>query len=353
MSVPPLGISNVQTGGDGPAPRREGDRDRLRVLAHRALEGRDAFIDDGIFHGIRVRFFTTSHHLADFWGDYAWTPGDWLELTGRRAEGPPAVSIYAVSAEVEDGLYDFGDEIFLFNRTWFGDLRDAVRSGARKAGVPVESGSAVEMNGRGLVCLGPSGSGRTSALFALAARGARWISDDSVVIRDGQAYPFEKGLYLRTSMLAHFPKLAPALIGGKFENVGDAPEVAWIPMLEAEVGDLGLPKGDVRRILSRMIASETGRTMKTGLLRRVRGPLEPVPVRAAAVLRRNPNDPTVIASAPERHKAPAYDVNMVLAQPERRGGMDATARILERVLADTPRDARYTTSDYERLAGGS
>lgn len=351
-------LSHVVTAGTGPAPRRSGDREALRILAHRALEGKDAFIDDGMFHGVLVRLFTTSHHLADFWSDYAWTPGEWLEWTGERPPAAPAISMYAVSAAAEDGLYEFDDEIFLFNRTWFGDLRDAVRAAVQRKleprGIRIESGSAAELNGRGIICLGPPGSGRTSALFALGGRGARWIADDAVVIRNKHAYPFEKGLYLRTSMIAHFPEHAAALLPGKFENAPEAPEVSWIPSLEADLRDLGLPKPELRRVLSRMVASETGRTMSlpSKFFRRARGPLDGVPIRAAVALRRDPNDPTVLVSASERHHAPSYDVNMVLARPERRGGMAAMGRLLERLLAETPREARYTTSDYERFAGG-
>ena len=42
-------------------------RERLRAHASRAIEGRESFIHDAVVLGRRIRLFSNSHHLADFW----------------------------------------------------------------------------------------------------------------------------------------------------------------------------------------------------------------------------------------------------------------------------------------------
>ena len=70
-----LGLSNVLTKARVRVPAgpdldaQPALRERLHTLARRALEGRESFIEDAVLHGRRVRLFTNSHHLADFWRD--------------------------------------------------------------------------------------------------------------------------------------------------------------------------------------------------------------------------------------------------------------------------------------------
>lgn len=46
-------------------------------------------------------------------------------------------------------------------------------------------GTAVSMNGQGVLFLGPSGSGKSSCALALMAHGAQLIADDGVFLEDG------------------------------------------------------------------------------------------------------------------------------------------------------------------------
>lgn len=70
-------------------------------------------------------------------------------------------------------------------------------------------GTAVEIDGQGVLFIGPSGSGKSDLAIRLIERGARLISDDLVELRqDGQ------------SVAADFPVAAPAHLRGKIELRG-------------------------------------------------------------------------------------------------------------------------------------
>src|SRR5437667_7385837 len=97
-----IGLSNVMTGSAvrvaaGPdLDATPGLRDRLRTHAMRALEGRDSFIQDAVIMGRRVRLFSNSHHLADFWKENWLGEGEWRAMIGRPPEHDPALTIHAI-----------------------------------------------------------------------------------------------------------------------------------------------------------------------------------------------------------------------------------------------------------------
>jgi len=101
--------------------------ERLRTHAARAIEGRESFIHDAVVLGKRIRLFSNSHHLADFWRDNFPTEGEWKEATGQSVPREPALVVHAminVAAEPEASYVSLArQEVFLFNTSYYGDLR--------------------------------------------------------------------------------------------------------------------------------------------------------------------------------------------------------------------------------------
>jgi len=69
--------------------------ERLRTHAARAIEGRESFIHDAVVLGKRIRLFSNSHHLADFWRDNFPTEAEWKEVTGQTVSRAPALVVHA------------------------------------------------------------------------------------------------------------------------------------------------------------------------------------------------------------------------------------------------------------------
>ena len=161
-----IGLSNVLTGTvarvrPGPDPDdTPGLRDHLRTDAMRAIEGRDSFIHDAIILGRRVRLFTNSHHLADFWADNWLSEGEWKALSAVPASRNPVLTLYAmvrVEPQPEASYYSADHhEVYLFNSSYYGDLRACAMEALGRV-LAAEGralhGGAVEVGGRMLLQL--------------------------------------------------------------------------------------------------------------------------------------------------------------------------------------------------------
>ncbi|MBB1496685.1 HPr kinase/phosphorylase [Paracoccus sp. MC1862] len=104
---------------------------------------------------------------------------------------------------------------------------------AKKGNDPTIHASAVEIAGRGLLILGPSGSGKSSLALALMGMGARLVADDRVILR------------VRDSSLV---AECPAPIRGRIEarGIGLLQAEAAGPVAIAQVVDLG--QAETRRL---------------------------------------------------------------------------------------------------------
>jgi hypothetical protein len=236
----PIGRSNVLTRDRarvpaGPDPDASpGLRDRLRALATRALEGRDAFIHDAAIAGRRVRLFTNSHHLADFWRD-AWP----AEADHRRHGGKPlppgaALTVFAaIDVPGEPGASCFSAahrEAFLFNTSYYADLRTVTMTALDRLLAPEGSrllhGAAIEFDGKGAVLLYPKEVIHPTPTWGLMELpGARFLADGWLLLDpEGRVSAVEKAVYLRASTAASYPDLAAGMLAGKLENVPEARE---------------------------------------------------------------------------------------------------------------------------------
>ncbi len=232
-----IGLSNVLTRSRSRSPAGPdldadpGLRERLHAEATRALEGSEAFIHDAVVHGRRVRLFTNSHHLADFWRDNWPTEAEWLGTTGLGVPRPPALTVYAmirVPAQPEASYAsERRGEVFLFNTSWYGDLRacalEALDRRLAAEGEGLLHGSAVELEGRGLVLLYPKEVIHPTPVWGLMELPSSRFVAEGWLLRDatGRVRAVEKGIYVRASVAAAYPERAAALLRGKFENVPD------------------------------------------------------------------------------------------------------------------------------------
>jgi hypothetical protein len=232
-----IGLSNVMTarrdrvprGGAPDAARLE----RLRTRARRALEGREAYVHDAVLLGRRVRLFSNSHHLADFWRDLFPIETEWRAATGRDVDREPAFTAHAVVG-VEDepqASHVAGNELFLFNTSYFQDLRASLFEALAAPGLV--HGGAVEIGGRGLAWTYPKEVVHPTPTWGLMELpGSRLVTDGWLLHEGGRTGAVERRLYLRPSLVEAYPALANRLVRAKFENV-PSPNAAQADALAA------------------------------------------------------------------------------------------------------------------------
>jgi len=165
-------------------------------------------IRDAIIHGVRVRMFTNSEHHCDFWVHNWFSPEEWKQATGKETEERPVVIVYAltgVEGEQPAAYYNRdASEIIFFNTSYYGQLKSwtlgAVgRVLAEEYGIHSIHGACVAFNGRAILYIAPTGTGKSTSSYGLTSYpGARFHSDDWVYVRhayknkkDGKFYvPF-------------------------------------------------------------------------------------------------------------------------------------------------------------------
>ena len=284
-----IGLSNVMTRmrtrvAPGPDPDADSDlRERLRTHAVRAIEGHESFIHDAVVLGKRVRLFSNSHHLADFWRENWPTEGEWKASTGQIVPHDPALVVHAminVEAEPAASYVSLArQEVYLFNTSWYGDLRactmEALGRLIGKAGFVLHA-AAVEINARGLALLYPKDIIHPTPTWGLMELpGAKFLADGWIALEpSGRIHALEKGVYFRTSVIETYPELASRILFSKFENVPDASpalRVQKAPLAEgldsaARRHDPhhslhGLPPERTRELLLRLVASTDSRAI--------------------------------------------------------------------------------------------
>ena len=400
----PLGVSNTITRTKGRTVVHNKTVDATPGLLDRLLQSAHGHLDtidgrhpihqhDVMIHGIRVRATTNSRHLYDFWADNWYSLGEWQKATGQTPPAEPRVNVYAlhgVKTEQEAAYYSHdASTIAFFNTSYYGQLKSWVlgavgRILAAEYGIHSIHGACVEKNGKGVLYIAPTGTGKSTSsyglmdypktrfhsddwvyvrytytthdgrrVFVLRAEGSdgsrargyqvyRWIEGHrldakahlAAMTLDNQpvslqlgdldpahpleayAYTSEKVFYLRTNLAENFPLSACEILASKEENVPDV-SGAFLEhhrtTLSGVLRDLrAVRDGDRHRLFSRksdselaeicgrLIAFDNARSMLdiTRVLppeRVYANPLEPVRLVAVILLKRNADDPTVLA----------------------------------------------------------
>jgi hypothetical protein len=172
-----------------------------------------------------VQLRTNSPHLYRFFQEN-WYPAQ------LETELEPHAIVYGIKGlpgRQPSGIYHPESRTgFVINTAFYGQLRamalalvtDTVE---RMSGVHVVRAAAVDLGGRGLLLMGPPGSGMSGQLFRLLRRdGARLVSTDAVFVRysGGEALAdlVERKLYLKTKWVGKESALAPLFDRSPLEN---------------------------------------------------------------------------------------------------------------------------------------
>jgi len=171
-------------------------------------------------------------------------------------------------------------------------------------------GSCVEIDGKGVVLIAPTGTGKSTHSYALlGVKGARIHSDDWLYIRfigRASAEISERMFYLRTNIVRVFPEVKPLLDQCKLENVE--------PLNQREIERLkGIYEAEIEEMKKDpYIAHEYSRAMlDPRWIAGVEKFVDTTRARAVLLLKRDKNDPE-IARKMEAEEAIEYLVN----QPE-------------------------------------
>lgn len=176
--------------------------------------------------GVIVQLRTNVPHLYDFWVEN-WSPAQ------LEADLEPHGIIFAV-----DGIPGREPRAFfnsetktgvIVNADHYGPLRSlalglVMDAGERLFGVHGIRGMSADVDGKGLILVGPPGTKKTELFFELLGdRRFRLQSNDIVLVRFGGGRALadcvERKLYMPTSTVESFPQLAPLFDSSKCENV--------------------------------------------------------------------------------------------------------------------------------------
>ena len=206
----PIGAKNTITRQKGRTPVANKIVDNTPGLFRRLLANSFEFIaaskqpvhtHDVIIHGLRVRAITNSEHLIGYWRDNWYSPEEWNRATGRMPADVPDVLVVAlgrVPTEQEAAYYSRqNDTVVFFNTSYYGQLKSWVlgavgRKLAVEYGIHSIHGAVVTKDGRGLLYIAPTGTGKSTSTYGVMEfPNTRFHSDDWVYVR--YAYPLKDG----------------------------------------------------------------------------------------------------------------------------------------------------------------
>ncbi|MGD0549840.1 MAG: hypothetical protein ABSA81_04760 [Candidatus Bathyarchaeia archaeon] len=293
------------------------ERDKLVARAERVL-GNEGLGWKASIDGFCMQLFTNSNHLDEFWRENWFSMPREVKSHGR---------LYAVlDPTFEEGkpqaFYNPDTKTaVIFNTEYYGQVKSwalgvACDIAEDQHDIHSIHGSCVEVDGKGVVLIAPTGTGKSTHSYALLnMEGARLHSDDWVYVRfiggeKGRASAdiSERKFYIRTNIARVFPEIRPLLDRCKLENV--------IPLSSEEAEKLrsqGMSGDEIRILASdHYIAHEYSRAMLDPLW--IAGPEKFVDTTRAMkviLLKRDKNDPE-IARRLEIEEAVQY----LVAQPE-------------------------------------
>ncbi|HZU04943.1 MAG TPA: hypothetical protein VFB73_03140 [Chloroflexota bacterium] len=148
---------------------------------------------DVVIHGVRVRAVTNSDHLIDFWRDNWYSVDEWQAVTGRTAPEKPQIRVYAfggVEDQAEGAYYSrSANTVIFFNTSYYGQLKSWVLGAVGRVladdyGIHSIHGAAVEKDGKGVLYIAPTGTGKSTSSYGLMHfPNTRFHSDDWVYVR--------------------------------------------------------------------------------------------------------------------------------------------------------------------------
>jgi hypothetical protein len=248
--------------------------------------------------GFCMQLETNSEHLYEFWIE------NWF---GERREARSHGRIYAV---LDKGFEEGRPHAFynpetktavIFNTEYYGQCKSwalGIVCDIAEDQHDIHSihGSCVEIDGKGIVLIAPTGTGKSTHSYALLKmKGARIHSDDWLYVRfigRASAEISERKFYLRTNIVRVFPEVRPLLERCKLENVKQ------LSREETERLKETTPKGELERMVADpYVAHKYSRAMLDP--RWIAGPhkfVDTTRVKKVLLLERQPNEPQIVRS---------------------------------------------------------
>jgi hypothetical protein len=293
------------------------ERDELVARAERVL-GNEGLGWKASIDGFCMQLFTNSNHLDEFWRE------NWFSMPREvKSHGRLYAVLDPTFGEGKPRAFYNPDTktAVIFNTEYYGQVKSwalgvACDIAEDQHDIHSIHGSCVEVDGKGVVLIAPTGTGKSTHSYALLnMEGARLHSDDWVYVRfiggeKGRASAdiSERKFYIRTNIARVFPEISPLLDRCKLENV--------IPLSSEEAEKLrsqGMSEDEIRVLASdHYVAHEYSRAMLDPLW--ISGPEKFVDTTRAMkviLLKRDKNDPE-IARRLEIEEAVQY----LVAQPE-------------------------------------
>ncbi|TAK32724.1 MAG: hypothetical protein EPO21_14640 [Chloroflexota bacterium] len=148
---------------------------------------------DVVIHGVRVRAYTNSAHLIDFWRDNWYSIEEWERITGLSAPPRHRVTVFAltgVERQQEAAYYSRStNTIVFFNTAYYGQLKSWVlgavgRVLAEEFGIHSVHGASLQKGKHGILYIAPTGTGKSTSSYGLMSYpDTRFHSDDWVYLR--------------------------------------------------------------------------------------------------------------------------------------------------------------------------
>lgn len=196
----PIGESNALTKTKSRTEKHNKTTDNDPVLRQELKDAAETFLRNGssgvrehevIIHGVRVSAITNSEHLGEFWPKNWYSIPEWREFSSRIPQ-KPQVQVYAlggVEGQPEAAYYsrEF-NRVTFFNTSYYGQLKSWVlgavgRVLADEYGIHSIHGACVEKEGKGVLYIAPTGTGKSTSSYGLMDySNTRFHSDDWVYV---------------------------------------------------------------------------------------------------------------------------------------------------------------------------
>jgi len=242
------------------------ERDELVARAESIL-GNESLGWKASIDGFCMQLFTNSNHLDEFWRE------NWFSMPREvKSHGRLYAVLDPTFKEGKPHAFYNPDTktAVVFNTEYYGQVKSwalgvACDIAEDQHDIHSIHGSCVEVNGKGIILIAPTGTGKSTHSYALLnMEGARLHSDDWVYVRfiggeKGRASAdiSERKFYIRTNIAKVFPEIRPLLDRCKLENV--------IPLSPEEAENMrsqGISEDEMRALVSDpYVAHEYSRAM--------------------------------------------------------------------------------------------
>lgn len=199
----------------------------LRDLAEKRLRASESFRSRANLNGVTVEFWGNSRHQFDFW-KLNWNETSSHDIDGRifSANGVPGFEPSAYYCPETNESVFFNTEYYGQCKSWALGMAAAVLE--EKHNTHSIHGACVDVGGRGVIIVAPTGTGKTTQAFRLMQLpNGRIVGDDWVYIDhdEGDKLGYlvgrqpEKSLYMRTETQLREDWLGKTFDESKCENV--------------------------------------------------------------------------------------------------------------------------------------